>query len=40
MDFTTRLGLKIQGDEILFAQETERVSRKKFDAQLGFNPKL
>ena len=29
---------KIQGDEILFAQETERVSRKKFDAQLGFNP--
>ena len=28
---------KIQGDEILFAQETERV-RKKFDAQLGFNP--
>ena len=29
---------KIQGDKILFAQETERVSRKKFDAQLGFNP--
>ena len=29
---------KVQGDRILFAQETERVSRKKFDAELGFIP--